>query len=48
MPTLRTQVVPRAELASALPADSARVTRDERRAELLERFHAIQRQRFGL
>lgn len=48
MPTLRTQMVPRAELASVLPADSARATRDERRAELVERFHAIQRQRFGL
>ncbi len=47
-PELRTRVVPRAELASALPPTSRRVDGDERRAQLLERFHAILRQRVAL
>jgi hypothetical protein len=36
------------ELATALPPDSARTNPTERQAQMLERFHAIQRQRFSL
>lgn len=44
----RTAVVDRSELESALPGDTARITPSERRDQMLERFRAIQRQRFGL
>ncbi|TAL04276.1 MAG: DUF1214 domain-containing protein [Rhodospirillaceae bacterium] len=37
----RTQVVKRSELARVLPADTARVTPEERALQLRERFHAI-------
>jgi len=43
----RTRVVKRSELAAALPADAVKVSRDQRAALLLERFHAIQ-QRYRL
>jgi hypothetical protein len=45
---LRTRVVKRAQLASAMPADAPRVTPDERVAQLQARFHAIGRQRLRL
>jgi hypothetical protein len=40
--------VRRAGLDDVLPPDTARVTPDGRRAQLLDRFHAIQRQRLGV
>lgn len=40
---LRTRLVARAELASALPGDAAKVTPRERCAQMLERFAGIQR-----
>lgn len=43
----RTKVIKRAQLAGALPADSAKVSPEERTAAMLERFHAIQ-QRYSL
>jgi hypothetical protein len=42
---IRTQLVKRAELAQALPADTAKVTPEERAAQLRARFHGI-RQRY--
>jgi hypothetical protein len=39
----RTQLVKHRDLADALPADSARVTPEERTKQMLRRFHAIQR-----
>ena len=39
----RTRVVKHADLASHLPADSARVTPEERSAMMLRRFHSILR-----
>jgi hypothetical protein len=45
--TFGTRLVKRALLASALPADTATVTPDQRVAQLHERFRAI-RQRYGL
>ncbi len=44
---IRTQVVKLAELASVLPADSLRVTPEERSAMMLQRFHSILR-RLGI
>jgi hypothetical protein len=44
---LRTQLVKRAELASVLPKDSAKVTPEQRAEQLRERFDAI-RQRYRL
>lgn len=44
---LRTRLVKRAELGSELPEDSVRVTPDERRAQMLARFHGVRR-RYGL
>jgi hypothetical protein len=43
----RTQVVKRSQLAAALPADTAKVSSDERVRQMRERFDAI-RQRYGL
>jgi hypothetical protein len=43
----RTQLVKRSELASALPADTARVTPEERLRQMQERFDGI-RQRYCL
>jgi len=43
----RTQVVKHADLAKHLPADSARVTPEERSAMMLQRFHSILR-RLGI
>ena len=43
----RTRLVKRGELDAALPPDSARVTRDERLAQMRARFDGI-RQRYGL
>ena len=40
---IRTRVVARADLASALPPDTATVTREERIAQLWARFHGIRR-----
>lgn len=40
---LRTRLVKRANLGSALPEDSVRVTPDERRAQMLARFHGVRR-----
>ena len=45
---LATRLVKRADLAAALPRDSARVSPEERTAQMWERFHGIQRQRYGL
>ncbi|MET0250960.1 MAG: DUF1214 domain-containing protein [Novosphingobium sp.] len=45
-PGIETQVVKLGELAGALPADTARVSPEERAALLLDRFHGVQRQRF--
>jgi hypothetical protein len=45
---LRTRLVKRVQLAQALPADAARVTPQERTAQMLARFAGIRRQRFGL
>lgn len=45
-PAIATKLVRRADLAEVLPADTVRVTPEERRAQLVERFHGIQRQRF--
>jgi hypothetical protein len=44
---LRTQVVKRAELADALPTDTATVSEEERVAQMWSRFRGI-RQRYGL
>jgi len=46
-PAIETEVVACAELAGILPAGSARVSPETRKAQMLERFHGIQRQRFG-
>jgi len=46
-PPIATRLVKRSELESALPADSARVTPEQRNAQMLERFHGIL-QRYGL
>jgi hypothetical protein len=43
----RTEVVKRSQLAAALPADTARVTPEERISQMRERFNGI-RQRFCL
>ena len=43
----RTRLVKQAELPSALPPDTAMVTREERTAQLQERYHAI-KLRFGI
>lgn len=40
---LRTRLVKHDEIAAHLPADSKRVTPDERTAQMLARFHSIQR-----
>jgi hypothetical protein len=45
--SFRTQVVKRADLAAALPADTAKVTPEERVRQLRERFNGI-RQRYEL
>ena len=45
--TFRTRLVKRADLAAALPADSVRVTPDERVAQMHARFDSIRR-RYGL
>jgi hypothetical protein len=39
----RTKLVKHADLADVLPADSAKVTPEERTQQMLQRFHAIQR-----
>jgi hypothetical protein len=39
----RTKVVKRSELAANMPADSAKVTQEQRTQMMIERFHAIQR-----
>ena len=44
---LRTRVVKRAELADALPADTATVTAEDRVAQMWARFNGI-RQRYAL
>jgi hypothetical protein len=44
---LTTRLVKRADLAAALPADSARVSREERVEQLWSRFNGV-RQRYGL
>jgi hypothetical protein len=41
MADIRTRVVKRSQLAAALPRDTAKVTRDERIAQLRERFQGI-------
>lgn len=46
-PRIDTLVVNQANLASYLPDNSPRVTTLERQTRMLERFHGIQRQRFG-
>lgn len=43
----RTRLVKRAELAEALPTDTARITPEQRVQDLLDRYHAI-KLRFGL
>ena len=43
LPDFRTQVVKAADVSRFLPADTRRVTAEERSALMLERFHAIQR-----
>ena len=43
-----TRLVREDELASVLPSETARTTREERQTQMIERFHAIQRQRFAL
>jgi len=43
LPELKTTVLPRAELDSFLPPGSKRATPERRTAQMLERFHAIQR-----
>ncbi len=43
LPDFRTQVVKAADVGRFLPADTKRVTREERAGALLARFHAIQR-----
>lgn len=45
---LETRVVKRADLAAALPADTAMVTREQRVEQLRARFDGIRRQRYGL
>jgi hypothetical protein len=40
---IRTNLVKRAELATAMPADAAKVTYEERSHQMLERFHAIEK-----
>jgi hypothetical protein len=40
---IRTKVVKRDRVAAEMPADSAKVTKDERTKLMLERFHAIQK-----
>jgi len=45
---IRTRLVRRERLAEAMPADAARVTPQERIAQMLARFEGIRRQRFGL
>lgn len=45
--TFRTQLVKRADLAKALPPESAKVTREERVAQMRARFDAIRR-RYGI
>jgi hypothetical protein len=46
-PELRTKVLKRSELASALPAGSAKVTAEQRIQQMHERFNGV-RKRFGL
>ena len=43
LPDVRTTVVPRAQVDSALPSETRRVTPDERTAQLRARFDAIRR-----
>jgi hypothetical protein len=45
--TFRTRLVKRAELLKALPKDTAMVTPEQRRKELLDRYHSI-KLRFGI
>lgn len=45
--SLRTRLVKRSELEAALPADSARVTSEQRSAQMIARFNSI-RQRYQL
>ena len=45
--TFRTRLVKRAELVGALPPDTATVTKDERTAQLLERYHSV-KLRYGI
>jgi hypothetical protein len=40
---IHTRVVKRSKVAAAMPKDSVKVTKDERSAQMLERFHAIQK-----
>lgn len=40
---IRTKLVKRSELASAMPADAAKVTPEERSKQMMERFHAVQK-----
>jgi hypothetical protein len=40
---IRTKVVKRDKVAAEMPADSAKVTKEERAKLMLERFHAIQK-----
>ncbi len=47
-PVLATRLVNRSDLFDVLPHDTLRITVEERREQLMERFHGIQRQRFGL
>jgi Protein of unknown function (DUF1214) len=44
---LRTRTVKRADLASALPSDAARVSPEQRRAQMWARFHGVRR-RYGV
>ncbi|MET0270184.1 MAG: hypothetical protein ABW173_07125 [Sphingomonas sp.] len=44
-PAIETRLVKRADLTAALPADTARVTPDERQAQRIARFRGVQRQR---
>ena len=40
---ISTRVVKRAKVASLMPADSVKVTKEERAKQMMERFHAIQK-----
>ena len=45
--TFRTKLVKRAGIMDQLPADTAMVTREERAAQMLDRYHSI-KLRFGI